>query len=188
MVDINDFKVQKECTYKGELYSVRDNGSIMRHQKEGKKRRPQDGKWTFGTSTSKGYAMFCGEGVHRIVATAFHGEAPSDQHIVDHYDTNRQNNRPENLRWLTKLENILNNPYTRDKVIHICGSIEKFLENPNLLFGHEFLDANFTWMRAVTPEEAKNTLERMDNWLAMPYKEPSKLDFSMGEWIYIKMW
>ena len=114
MVDINDFKVQKECTYKGELYSVRDNGSIMRHQKEGKKRRPQDGKWTFGTSTSKGYAMICGEGVHRIVATAFHGEAPSDQHIVDHYDTNRQNNRPENLRWLTKLENILNNPYTRD--------------------------------------------------------------------------
>lgn len=47
MVDINDFKVQKECTYKGELYSVRDNGSIMRHQKEGKKSRPQDGKWTF---------------------------------------------------------------------------------------------------------------------------------------------
>lgn len=57
MVDINDFKVQKECTYKGELYSVRDNGSIMRHQKEGKKSRPQDGKWTFRTSTSKGYAM-----------------------------------------------------------------------------------------------------------------------------------
>ena len=62
------------------------------------------------------------------------------------------------------------------------------MENPNLLFGHEFLDANSTWMRAVTPEQAKNTLERMDNWLAMPYKEPSKLDFSMGEWIYIKMW
>ena len=37
------------------------------------------------------------EVVHRIVATAFHGEQPSVKHIVDHIDTNRRNNRVENL-------------------------------------------------------------------------------------------
>ncbi|WP_294143305.1 HNH endonuclease signature motif containing protein [uncultured Sanguibacteroides sp.] len=31
-------------------------------------------------------------------------------YVVDHIDTNRQNNRIENLRWLTKLENVLLNP------------------------------------------------------------------------------
>ena len=45
--------------------------------------------------------------VHRIVATAFHGEQPSEKHIVDHIDTNRRNNRAENLRWITRLDNLL---------------------------------------------------------------------------------
>ena len=30
MVDINDFTIQKDCNYKDDSYSVRDNGAIMR--------------------------------------------------------------------------------------------------------------------------------------------------------------
>ena len=41
-----DFVEVMECDYKGEHYSVRDNGAIMRHS-NGRK-RPNDGQWTFG--------------------------------------------------------------------------------------------------------------------------------------------
>lgn len=177
-----DFVEVMECDYKGEHYSVRDNGAIMRHS-NGRK-RPNDGQWTFGRKDPEsGYMRFRNEAVHRIVATAFHGEAPSPQHVVDHIDTNHCNNRPTNLRWLTKLENILLNDITRAKVIHICGSIEAFLANPNLLFGHESEDPNFTWMRAVTHEEAANTLANIEK---LQHKTPSNsgTQKGMGNWVY----
>ena len=36
---LNDFKETKTCTYKGERYSVRDNGAVFRHAREGKEKR-----------------------------------------------------------------------------------------------------------------------------------------------------
>lgn len=36
---LNDFKETKTCTYKGERYSVRDNGAVLRHAREGKDRK-----------------------------------------------------------------------------------------------------------------------------------------------------
>lgn len=162
---LNDFTEERECDYKGEKYSVRDNGAVMRHAREGKATRKYDEMWTFGKPNDKGYACIANVQVHRIVATAFHGAAPSPQHVVDHIDTNRQNNRPTNLRWLTKLENILLNDFTRKKIIYLCGSVESFLENPSQLKGNESLDPNFSWMRAVTQAEAANTLENFSKLL-----------------------
>lgn len=171
-----------ECDYKGEHYSVRDNGAIMRHAKD--RKRPNDNQWTFGRKDlESGYMRFCGEAVHRIVATAFHGEAPSSQHVVDHIDTNHCNNRPTNLRWVTKLENILLNEITRAKVIHICGSIEAFLANPQLLFGHESEDPNFIWMRAVSKEEAANTLANFDKLQQKTLSDIGNHS-GMGDWVY----
>ncbi|MBD8489191.1 HNH endonuclease [Echinicola sp. CAU 1574] len=57
------------------------------------------------------------ETVHRIVVTAFHGVQPSESHVIDHIDTNKRNNRLENLRWVTRLENILLNPITLSRII-----------------------------------------------------------------------
>ena len=115
MVDLNDFALEKRCEYKGRIYSVRDNGSVYRHQKEGARLAPLDNKWTFGKKDdSDGYMKIAGVRIHQIVATAFHGEPPSSQYVVDHIDTNRRNNRPENLRWVTALENC-NNPNTHKK-------------------------------------------------------------------------
>lgn len=37
MVDINEYTRETTCEYKGEVYSVRDNGAVMRHAREGKK-------------------------------------------------------------------------------------------------------------------------------------------------------
>lgn len=184
MVSVDDYNEVKDCIYKHEHYSVRDNGAVMRHQREGMRVRRDDNVWTFGKPNERtGYMDFCGQAVHRIVAFAFHGNPPSEQHVVDHIDTNRHNNRPENLRWLTRLENVLLNPITRSKIEYICGSIEAFLANPSMLRGHELDDSNFIWMRAVTPEEAQATLERQIIWAK---ERPKSQGGKMGEWIYKK--
>jgi HNH endonuclease len=176
-----EFTTQKECDYKDERYSVRDNGEVLRHSRIGKSRRSKDDIWTFGKfNTQTGYMEIASVRVHRIVATAFHGEPPTPEHVVDHMDTNRCNNRPDNLRWVTKLENALLNPITRKRIEYICGSVEAFLENPSLL-RHGALERNFEWMRTVSPEEAKACKERMHIW-AQSNKKPS--GGSLGEWIY----
>lgn len=45
-----------------------------------------------------------GELIHRLVALHF-VDNPEGKPEVDHIDHNRQNNRADNLRWLTKSEN-----------------------------------------------------------------------------------
>ncbi len=164
-----DFIRQVECYYRGEHYSVRDNGAILRHSQESE--RPLDNIWTFGRPTPDGYLYFRDNPVHRIVATAYLGDAPTADHVVDHIDTNRQNNRPENLRWLTKLENILNNPITISKIVYRCGSLESFLQNPAIL---RDIDTDNSWMRTVTRDEAKNALDnllRLSNTAPGAYEE-----------------
>ena len=182
MVFVDDYIVEKECVYKDEHYLVRDNGAVLRFPLEGKKVRPLDNKWTFGIKNQKtGYMSIGGHRVHIIVATAFHGANDSKKLVVDHIDTNRCNNRPENLRWVTRLENILLNEATRTKIEYLCGSVENFLKNPKLLKGHEQQDPNFGWMRTVTKEEAENTLKNLDKLLAEPHKSQSK--GQLGEWL-----
>lgn len=184
MVDINDFVRQAECTYKNEHYSVRDNGAVLRHPRENKSLRKWDNQWTFGTPNQNNYLQIDSEVVHRIVAFAFLGEPPTTQHIVDHRDTNRQNNRPENLRWLTKLENILNNPITVKKIIYYCGSIEAFLKDPSILKKFVDKDPNFGWMRRATPEEARNCWEHWNNLGNKKNDGFSSKGGSLGEWIF----
>lgn len=183
---LNDFKETKTCTYKGECYSVRDNGAVLRHAREGKRKRKYDDVWTFGNPNKHtGYMNFNGEMVHRIVAFAFLGNPPSSQHVVDHIDTNRRNNRPENLRWLTKLENALNNPNTLRKIIHHCGSIEAFVRDPSVLKKHVSKDPNFEWMRTVSPEEALNALKNLERLSRISKHNGSATSSKgMGEWLY----
>ncbi len=184
VIDVNDYSREEMCTYKGERYSVRDNGAVMRHPVNAAKVRPSDLKWMFGKPNIKnGYLEIAAVRVHRIVALAFHGEPETPEHVVDHIDTNRHNNRPENLRWLTRLENVLNNPITLKRVELVCGSVEAFLANPSLL-GGSALDANFSWMRRVTREEAQASLKRLQSWAAK--KDTSRSDFKgqLGEWVF----
>lgn len=181
MVSLEDFKRENECIYKNERYSVRDNGTVLRYPLYGKRPRPTDNNWTFGKlNTKTGYLEIASVRIHRIVATAFHSEPPTKEHVVDHIDTNKQNNRPDNLRWVTRLENTLLNPITARRIEIICGSVEAFLADPSK-FRDKFLDPNYEWMCAVSAEEAKISLERMLSW-ANSYK-PLK-GGSLGEWIF----
>lgn len=44
---------------------------------------------------------------HRFIALAFLGKRPSSKHQINHKNGNRADNRPENLEYLTQVENIL---------------------------------------------------------------------------------
>lgn len=180
-VDVEDFKVEKECVFEGERYSVRDNGAVLRHpQPEGRK-RATDNQWTFGkTNSANPYLHIASVRIHRIVATAFHGEPSDSKMVVDHIDSNARNNRPENLRWLTRLENTLLNPVTRKKIEYLCGSIEAFLENPSML-NQLNLTPDMSWMRTVTPEEAKNCKMRMAIWANTNHKAYGNPIYRKGE-------
>ena len=181
MIDLGDFNQEIECIYKDERYSVRDNGAVLRYTIDGKKKRPTDNIWTFGKlNTKSGYLEITSVRIHRIVASAFHGEPPTKEHVVDHIDTNKQNNRPENLRWVTRLENILLNPITARRIENICGSVEEFLADPSK-FRNKFPDPNYEWMCTVSKEEAQLSLERMLFWAKS--NNPSK-GGSLGEWIF----
>ena len=182
---LNEFTREEVCVYKGRRYYVRDNGAVYRQCKEDGIKRKWDEEWTFGKfDPNTGYMLIGQERVHRIVCTAYHGEPVEDRNVADHIDTNRRNNRPDNLRWVTKLENTLNNPITRAKVELICGSIEAFLANPSLLYGHESENPNFKWMRAVTKEEADRSLKRWSEWAAKPKEERMPKGEGVGEWIF----
>ena len=145
--NLNAYKQRVSVWYRGDRYLVRDDGAVCRLQRENKRKRPLDDVWTFGRFTVRdGYMKICTTPVHRIVATAFHGEQPSPDHVVDHIDTNRMNNQPDNLRWVTRLENILDNPKTLRRIENKWGSLDGLLNDPN---PGEFTDplTNRPWMR-----------------------------------------
>lgn len=188
-LNINEYTSEKRCVYKDRIYFVRDNGAVYRQARSGQPVRKNDEEWTFGRpDKTTSYLMIGSERVHRIVCTAFHGEPIGERNIADHIDTNRHNNRPENLRWVTKLENAIGNPITRAKIETVCGSIQAFLDNPSILRGHEHENPNFTWMRAVTPEEAKASYNRWKEWTEKPIEErKSKGEHKgPGEWMFTK--
>lgn len=187
MVNINDYSEEKCCTYKGEEYLVRDNGAVLRKIPQQKRARKLDNQWTFGKKNNQnGYSFFFGTNirVHQIVATAFHGEQPTKEHIVDHIDTNRQNNRPDNLRWITKEENILNNEKTRKKIEYSTGvSAEEFLKNPSK-YRSSFGKPDVSHMRPVSQAEAIAYSKNIENLgktkRVFINKHPQKLE----SWIY----
>jgi len=185
---ISQFSQEKTCIYKNERYSVRDNGAVFRHKPETMaKRRPLDETWTFGKKNlNNGYMMHGGHRVHIIVATAYHGAHDSSKFVVDHKDTNRCNNRPENLRWFTRLENALNNPVTRKRIEYVCGGdINRFLEDPKCLRDITGNYQDVMWMRTVTAEEAKNAYARVMSWASKPATLMANEQHSkMGDWMY----
>ena len=56
--------------------------------------------------------------VHRLVCEAFHGAPPTSAHHAAHGDGDQVNNRADNLRWATAVQN------NRDRAYHgtiLCG-------------------------------------------------------------------
>lgn len=178
---LNTFEQEQNVEYGGESYMVRDNGAVFRLNQFRKRARPLDKTWTFGRQCrSFGYMRFSNIPVHRIVCSAFHGAPPSGSHVVDHIDTNRANNRPENLRWVTRLENVLLNPISMRRIELVYGSIEAFFADPAVVKDNtKFPDVS--WMRTVSKEDAQFAKERLQKW-AKSGSVPS--GGALGEWLY----
>jgi hypothetical protein len=96
--------------------------------------------------------------------------------VVDHIDTNRHNNRAENLRWVTRLENILLNAITLARIEFAYGSLDAFFANP----GAKTI-SKWEWMRTVTKEEAEQSLVRLRKW-AEEGKAPK--GGTLGDWLF----
>lgn len=182
-----DFSKETECYYENEIYSVRDNGSVMRHSKDNCRKRPLDNKWTFGiVDKNTGYLLIAGIRVHRIVATAFYGPAPTKEHVVDHKNTNKQDNRAENLRWITKLENLILNPITCKKLQYKTKkTIDYILQHIEILHNIN-LDQDLSWMRSVSKTESENCYNNLLHWALEDNIKPSEKRGHIGEWIYQK--
>ncbi|MBQ8311508.1 MAG: HNH endonuclease, partial [Clostridia bacterium] len=107
----------------------------------------------------KGDLKIDNQAVHRIVATAFLGDAPTKNHIVYHIDSNKKNNKPYNLRWVTKLENAVLNPNSRKRIEYqINAKIYEFLKEPFKYMA--FLEnPRFNWLSRITEEEGLACLE-----------------------------
>jgi hypothetical protein len=161
---IKEYERELECTYKGETYLVRDNGAVLRCSRPNQRKRPLDNKWVFGTASKSGYMEIAGERAHRIVAFAFLGKPSDIGYVVDHIDTNRQNNKPSNLRWVSKLENILLNPYTSRKIELLCDcSIKEVLKDITILQKLK-LPQGYTWLSSVSQKEADDSLNNFINF------------------------
>ena len=172
---LKNYQREIECEYKGEHYLVRDNGSVLRRSRPGQKVRKDDDIWTFGKPGTGNYLYLGDARVHIIVAKAFHGSPPTPQHIVDHIDTNRRNNRPENLRWLTRFQNMILNDITRKKLELICGMpIEEILKDISVL-REKALPSNMLWMKNVTVEEAKEIKVAWEKWLNTALTRPTSM-------------
>lgn len=189
IIDVNNFSEIKECVYKEEVYSVRDNGAVMRHKREGKQLRKDDDVWTFGIKNKQnGYMLLGSHRIHIIVATAFYGAKDSKVYVVGHIDTNRCNNRAENLRWLTRLENVLLNPVTLKRVTYLCGGdIMNFIKDPSCLRDTTGTNIDLEWMRTVTAEEAKTAYDNIMIWTARPNKTTTTIrDNKVQDWMFVK--
>ena len=180
---LDSFEHEVQCEYRGRSYLVRDNGSILRLPMDGQRRSKYDNVWTFGTKNKDGYMVLTGNiRVHQVVCTAFNGPEPEPNMVVDHIDTNRCNNRPENLRWLTRLENALSNEATRKRIIFLCGSIEAFIENPAII-RNKALSKGISWMKTVTKDQAAACKKRMEEWAKLD-TSPNPSGNGIGEWIF----
>lgn len=106
---------------------------------QGRVRRIDSGRIKKGTPDPDGYLIMklSHDGrtkvrfVHRLICTAFHGCPPTAQHLVAHWDGNKTNNVPSNLRWATQKENIA------DQFRH--GTVSRGSKHPGAVLTEEIV-------------------------------------------------
>lgn len=82
----------------------------------------------FGTSMGYSFVNLRKDGktisvkVHKLVGLVF-VENPKNRPEIDHINTDRKDNRPENLRWVNRHENNMN-PITRERMSNVKRKIK----------------------------------------------------------------
>ncbi len=106
----------------GEIFATAERNNAKYYvSNEGRIHRDNTNKW-YGTSQPNGYMVVKVLGktffIHKLVATAFLGVAPKEKMTVNHKDKNPQNNRIENLEWMTQSEQNLHGVGKYYKLTH----------------------------------------------------------------------
>ena len=162
-IPIDNYGREIELKYKDEIYLVRDNGAVYRKRSPDRRTNSLDEAWTFGVPNQRDRYMCIGSAkIHRIIAVAFLGLPPSKKHVVDHIDRDRANNRVENLRWITNLDNQIRHPSFRKRIINAYGSLDKFFEDPSNPANE--LDSSHAWLKSVTKEDAQKSRDQLLKW------------------------
>lgn len=82
---INDYKEVKECVYKDEHYSVRDNGAIFRHRREDRKMRIDDERWTFQIKETLPIETISFDRVIRYLNVVYDIAKSIDSYLLEHH-------------------------------------------------------------------------------------------------------
>lgn len=111
----------KEIVYNGTTIRCYREGYISLYlEKAGS--RPSGWFKTFGTISDQGYMRvrigLTVVGVHKLINLAFNGETFKDGLVTDHINRIKNDNRVENLRWVTTAENIANCEYQDTLTMH----------------------------------------------------------------------
>lgn len=162
MATLDHYGSEKEVEFEGDKFLVRDNGSVYRKCRPDRRKTSLDETWTFGRQhLGNRYMCIGSKTVHRIVALAFLGHPPSENHVVDHIDRDRGNNCVENLRWISSLDNLIRHPGFRKRIIKAYGSLEKFAADPATA---AIPDPDINWLRTISKEDARKSLEQLSAW------------------------
>lgn len=79
--------------------------------------------------------------VHRLVLTAFKGEAPAHKPFSDHISTNKDDNSVENLRWVNSKENSAN-PLTVQHHTQAMRKNNKRYEKPVYVYDEQLVQVS----------------------------------------------
>ncbi len=83
--------------------------------------------------------------VHRLVADAFHGARPTD-YDINHIDSDRLNNRPENLEYVTRSQNHLHAYRTNGrKVSGRAKSLQRLSDDDVRTIRADYATGNFSY-------------------------------------------
>lgn len=122
----------------GNKYAASADGQIFR-LREGKPPR------RLRQQTINGYRKVTvnskSQPVHRLMCEAYHGPAPQPPMDVAHWNGNRADNRPENLRWATRAENI------NDQLRHGTHWSQRGRKGRSLRWHIELRDSTKAWQQ-----------------------------------------
>jgi len=124
-INMIDYKLQKQVDinidnfimgFANEIYKKIQGLDMYEVSNHGRARNSETGYIFFQTEREKYKSVRiknCEKRVHRLVAKTFIPN-PDNKKLVDHINTDRSDNRVENLRWVTCSENNRNQPIRKD--------------------------------------------------------------------------
>lgn len=120
-------ETSKDTTVNGTKVTCYSDGSVESHDNHSRGR-------SFGSDDGQGYrkimVKYRGSYVHELIATAFIGNRPKN-YDVDHINGDKSDNRPSNLRYVTRSQNLRGHQKVRGKSKYRGVSIDTL--NPKFI-------------------------------------------------------